>query len=509
MKVIVKDPTTICLVGGREIKEWRETQKVWVHGAEYTQKFKKNWWDGYTRPGVLSYVGHGQWSLKLKRGMLGTIRADFPNIGHEILYDFPGDFNVDIEDFKEVDDSDETYNLHKLRDYQRESLDLIFTKHWGRIALATNAGKGAVIGIAAGIVADRGGTVVILTDEVAVFQALQEEIRIWGGFVPELVESGRNNPPTSPITLAMIPTLAKRIGREKKPGKRHKQYRGWLKWLGTVDMCLLDEADRASAATWQAVLGAMPNTHFRVGFSGSFDTQKAENELVQKECMGDILIQIKNIELIDRKISARPLVQLVRYTQEIVVPPAKQWFEMTGPERRLWAFEEGIMYNENRHNLIRHLLEWDSQNAIVVNRVDHGYALADVLPDCVYLHGSDSKDYRAETLDQFGRGDFQNLITTKILDRGTNLLGHAIGLLFVSGEGSKTQTLQRVGRGLRKGDDKDYLFLKDIIDSPPEWYSVMKKKPRVDPYEYFINASRKRIALYDTEGFDVEIINDA
>ncbi len=504
MKVIVKDPSTICLVGGREIKEWRETQKVWVYGAEYTQKFKKNWWDGYTRPGVLSYVGHGQWSLKLKRGMLATILLSFSDIEVVWDYEFPEELDLFVGEFAD------SYDLEKLRDYQKESLDLIFGEHWGRIALATNAGKGAIIGIAAGITADCNGTVLILTDEVSVFQALQEEIRLWGGFEPALVESGRNDPPTdSLITLAMIPTLAKRIGREKTPKKRHKRYKDWLKWLGTVDMCLLDEADRASAATWQAVLNAMPNSHFRIGFSGSFDTQKPENELVQKECMGDILIQIKNIELIDRKISAKPLVQLVRYTQEIVVPPAEQWFAMTGPERRLWAFEEGIMYNENRHNLIRHLLEWNSQNAIVVNRVDHGHALADVLPDCVYLHGSDSKEHRAEVLEEFGRGVFQNLITTKILDRGTNLLGHAIGLLFVSGEGSKTQTLQRVGRGLRKGKDKDYLFLKDIIDSPPEWYSVMKKKPRVDPYEYFINASRKRIALYDTEGFDVEIIDDA
>ena len=504
MKVIVKDPSTICLVGGREIKAWRETQKVWVHGAEYTQKFKRNFWDGYTRPGTLSYVGHGQWSLKMKRGMLGAILDSYPRIEIEFHYNVPERLDIDVDDFAG------SYDMHKLRDYQKESLDLIFDENWGRIALATNAGKGAIIGIAAGIVAECQGAVLILTDEVAVFQALQEEIRLWGGFEPALIESGRNDPPVeSSVALAMIPTLAKRIGREKKPEKRHKRYKDWRKWLSMIEMCLLDEADRASAATWQAVLDTMTNTHFRVGFSGSFDTQKAENELVQRESIGDILIQIKNIELIDRNISARPLVQLVRYTQEIVVPPAKQWFEMTGPERRLWAFEEGIMYNEDRHSLIRRLLERDSQNAIVVNRVDHGYALADVLPDCVYLHGSDSKDYRAETLEQFGRGDFQNLITTKILDRGTNLLGHAIGLLFVSGEGSKTQTLQRVGRGLRKGDDKDYLFLKDIIDSPPEWYSVMKKKPRVDPYEYFINASRKRIALYDTEGFDVEIINDA
>lgn len=495
MRVVLPAPSRAVIIGDESVKEWRETQKVFVDGAQFTQKFKAGFWDGYTRPGELNYLNKGTWGLKVSYGFLKYFLADFPDTELEYQYDPHPIVNLD-------DWSDE-FRIDDLRDYQRDALEMVFTEHWGRVALATNAGKGAIIGIASAMAQNMGMNVLVLADEVSVFQALKEEIETWGGLKPALVESGRDDPPTADVTLAMVPTLTRRIGKESKEEKRHARWKEWRDWLQNIDMVLLDEADRAAAKTWVQILSRMKRNYYRIGFSGSFDTQKDEKELHLSEIMGPILIQVKNKDLIERNISAKPLVQLVQYIQTFEPPNSALWFEMPGPQRRQFAFEMGVMYNEERHQLIVDMLEPNAQNAIVVNRVEHGDILEGIIPDARYLSGSDSKAHREEVLAAFRAGAFQNLITTKILDRGTNLLGTTVGLLFVSGEGSTTQTLQRVGRGLRRTGGKEFLYLKDIIDVPPPWAGRM----RVNPYDYFRTASRKRVALYNSEGFEIEIHN--
>ena len=495
MKVVLPAPSRAVIIGDDSVKKWRETQRVWVEGAQFTQKYKAGYWDGYTRPGELNYLGKGTYGLKISYGFLQYFLAEYPHTQIEYQYDPPP--IVDLEDWVGE------FDIDGLRDYQREALALIFSERWGRIALATNAGKGAVIGIAAAMAANIGLNVLVLADEVSVFNALKEEIEKWGGLKPALIESGRDDPPAAGVSLAMVPTLTRRIGKESDPDKRHVRHKEWAAWLRGMDMVLLDEADRAAAKTWVQIMSRMKRNYYRVGFSGSFDTAKDQKELHLSEIMGPILIQVKNKELIERDISARPLVELVQYTQTFEPPNPALWFELSGPERRMLAFEMGIMHNEERHQRIVELLE-DGQNAIVVNRVEHGQILEGIIPNARYLSGADSKAHREEVLEDFRAGRFQNLITTKILDRGTNLLGTAAGLLFVSGEGSTTQTLQRVGRGLRRTGGKEFLYLKDIIDVPPPWASRM----RINPYEYFKTASRKRIGLYNYEGFEIEITSE-
>jgi superfamily II DNA or RNA helicase len=484
MKVVLKNASTIVCEGGQELQEWREEQKREVPGAQYIPAVKKGFWDGFKRPGSLKRYKGNKYHLYVERGFLNRIHDDFPEATFETEYEFPPE--LDVEDGRG------TYDIGRLRDYQLASLKRIFSHRWGRIALATNAGKGAIIGIAAAMAADAGMRSIILTDEVSVFQALEEEIRKWGLVEPGLVEAGREDPPTEDVVLAMVPTLANRLDREP-----------WLEWLDDVQMALLDEADRAKADRWKKVLSKLPNTHYRVGFSGSFDTHDPVDEMQQEVLMGPILIQVKNNELVDRGISAKPKVELWKYEQDITnLPPIGEWWNMSGPERRRIVYEEGVMYDQQRHELIRRMLHPSEQNVVVVNRVDHGHILADYLPDSVFLYGEDSKEVRHDTLSDYRSGDFQNLIVTRILDRGTNLIGHAVGLIFASGEGSETQTLQRIGRGLRKTDGKEYLFLRDIIDVPPPWGGGKHK-----PYKYFRRASKKRIELYNDEGFDIRIVN--
>lgn len=370
-----------------------------------------------------------------------------------------------------------------LRDFQQEALRLIFEKRWGRIALPTNAGKGAVIASAAKHFAEHKMTALILCDEIAVFKALKEEVNKWSGMKPILVEAGAKDiPKRGSIVIAMVPTLLRRKDE------------AWLNWFSLVEAVLLDEGDKASSKSWQDLVNRCENSHYRIAFSGTFmDGEVSPGELILSELIGPVMMRRKNADMIALGISAKPFVELIPFTQRIDtldIPPGKVWGEMKGAERRAWVYDRGIVHNQERHQMIASLLHTDYANAIIINYIPHGKELEAIIPSSVFLSGSDVKERRDEVLDAFKRGVFQTLIVSKILDRGTNDLGHAAGLIFASSMGSDRQTLQRVGRGLRRTGGKQFLYLKDVIDRG---------------HPFFDSQSRKRVMLYNEEGFEVTI----
>lgn len=445
---------------GPSLKAWRDAQRVAVEGAQFSRQFKQGHWDGYAYPGTWLQGG-----LTLGRGMLEQVLKDLP---------------CRIEGFEAVSLLRSSL-WPGMRDYQDDTIYRICMQKWGRIALPTNAGKGAIIAVAASIATDADLKPLVLCDEISVFKALQEEIWKWTGQEVYTIEAGAKEPPaTDRVVVAMVPTVYRRVKDRDK---------AWLAWLGGIGAVFLDEADKASAMSWLAVLGRLKNTHVRIGFSGTFFEEDTPEELTLREFVGPVLFRMRNADMIARNISAKPTVYLCPYDHQLPRHPP-EWRTMTGPERRMWAFEIGVILNPERHRVVESLLEPDSPNVVVVNHIRHGEELAAVLPDARFLSGEDEKDVRTEVLIAFRAGVFQNLVVTKILDRGTNDLGHAVGLVFASGQGSNRQTLQRIGRGLRRTDGKRFLYLKDIIDRG---------------VKYFDSASRKRVILYNAEEFDVRI----
>lgn len=494
MKIIRPSPAKIKLVGkSKPIKKWRESRKVRVPGYQFTSAHKLRGWDGYTRPGSAyfnpkTYV----YKLTLGRGWLSDVKRNFPDAGVQQKYENSCELN------KSQIELDGVWDV--LRDYQKEAFLKVRNNRWGRIALATNAGKGAIIALLAK--AALPSKTIVLTDEVAVFDALVEEIVKWAHVEPGLVESGREIPPEEDIVLGMIPTIRERIKiKDDASADELDRMELWTGWLNEFQVGLLDEADRATSDSWQMITDVLINTEYRAGFSGSFPEPGSLDDFNLMGTLGPTLIKVKNKELVERDISAKPIVQLVPYSAPWI--PKYEWPEEklqdpefdtdeetpSGPALRRWAYRHSIIENEARHNLILSLLHPTKPNAIIVNRLDHGEELSEVIPDSIFLSGSDSKNYRRKILDDFRNGDFQNLIATRILDRGTNLLGNAVGLIFASGEGSSRQTLQRIGRGLRKGDNKEFLFLRDIMDRG---------------HRYLDKASKKRLRVYQKEGFDIE-----
>jgi superfamily II DNA or RNA helicase len=286
------------------------------------------------------------------------------------------------------------------------------------------------------------------------------------------------------------------MGEDSPSGKR------WRTWAAAQAMVLLDEADKASAPTWRGILANTSRSTWRAGFSGTFG-RDLYHDLVYEELMGPVLHTVKNNELVERGISARPTIEVYAVDVTAAFPRTvfpRDWFGRDPAARRRFAYERGLVYNADRHARIAALCRPGVPTAIIVNRIDHGQALAAAIPGSVFLEGARTASERQAALEAFERGDVSTLVVTKILDRGTNRLGHAEDIVFASGEGSATQVLQRIGRGLRRGGGKATLRLVDVVDR-------IATEGRDKRYEnvagFFAAAARRRLTVYANEGFTV------
>ncbi|KKL28522.1 hypothetical protein LCGC14_2374300, partial [marine sediment metagenome] len=447
------------------------------------------------------------WEIRASRGLLGRLQATYP---------CPLEFSGNAYEERRQAHMDAWLKDHPvfytLRDYQQDAILVSLNVQWGRIAFATNAGKGAVITLLAEFAAHHELSALILCDELSVFGALVEEINRWTTLPINHIDRTCKTPPTfGPVSVAMVPTLARRIANETT-GKM------WRAWVAEQDMVLLDEADKATAPTWKKILANAKGSHWRLGFSGTFPDPKtaAHADLQLDELMGPILLRAKNADLIKRKISATPHVTLRSFNASGAIHAAEEdplfktahamrtWWQQRGPAKRNWVWEHAITNNPARHAFVASLIRPDCPTAIVVNRVAHGLALANSIPGAVFLDGTADPQQRNNTLIAFQQDKTRILIVTKILDRGTNRLGHTTDLIFASGEGSTRQTLQRIGRGLRRTSGKAFLRLVDVIDCVEE--GDYPSKLLLTAARFIHKAARTRITLYQSEGFKVEII---
>lgn len=484
-------PNEVIISGGEEVHEWRERHRLDVPGAEHSYRYQRGEWDGKWAPGKWCRQVGDTFELRCSRGLVERIVGDFGGAMDPLADDHS--INLFIAEHADVFDQ-----FQGDRAYQYEAFVEVLRHGWGRIAFATNAGKGAVIALLALYAVERQGVrALILCDEVAVFEALMEQEAEWAQWGAAPVSAGVKTPPDADIVIAMVPTLSKRLHDKKTSAE-------WRKWAAQFRMVLLDEADKADNDTWKRCLAATGDTPWRAGFSGTFP-EDLLSVLRFETLMGPTLLQMKNKALVERGISARPLIEVHAFAVQDElsrVPRAKDWWAMSGPERRRWTYDRVVLRNQRRHAFIVALIDPDQQTAIIVNRLDHGQELADAIPGAVFLEGAVSKGERDRVLTQFQQGEVRVLVVTKILDRGTNRLGSAQDLIFAAAEGSDTQLLQRLGRGLRRTDGKATLRLVDIVDR----CTPTDDRVLASAQAFLHNATRKRLQLYAQEGFDVALV---
>ena len=130
------------------------------------------------------------------------------------------------------------------------------------------------------------------------------------------------------------------------------------------------------------------------------------------------------------------------------------------------AYNLGVVTNNHLHKKIKEITDsYESGRIlIVVERIDAGDSLAACIPGSYWVQGRDDDETRKFVIDKLTCSKEHEkvvAIASRILQTGVDIKIHA--LINAAGFKSDIMTIQRIGRGLRKADDKDQLDYHDFL----------------------------------------------
>jgi superfamily II DNA or RNA helicase len=156
------------------------------------------------------------------------------------------------------------------------------------------------------------------------------------------------------------------------------------------------------------------------------------------------------------------------------------------------AVTNGIANNFQFHDMVRKLAlkKCPGRTLIIVERIAHGDALANLIPGALWVQGQDDLKARQFVIDQLQKSkkDVVGIATQGIFNAGINVFVH--NLINAAGGKAEHIIAQRLGRGLRPSGDKDRLKYYDFY-----FYNN----------EYLEKHSKDRVAILKKEGHKVEI----
>jgi superfamily II DNA or RNA helicase len=158
------------------------------------------------------------------------------------------------------------------------------------------------------------------------------------------------------------------------------------------------------------------------------------------------------------------------------------------------AVTNGIANNFHFHKIVTRLAgKLDGRTLILVDRIAHGDALNNLIPDSLWVRGQDNEKTREYVIErlQNEKDKVVAIATRQIFDTGINFFVHNI--INATDASSEHGVVQLTGRGLRKADDKSILNYYDFIF-------------RINPY--LENHSNDRIKILKKEKHEV-IVMDA
>jgi superfamily II DNA or RNA helicase len=450
MKIIVNDIN--CSVEDLMVLPLvRQICRARPEGYYFMQKYKSGRWDGYislmtsfrTFPiGFLGMVIDGLKSAGLHVEVVDNRKA----------LEFRGDFDA--------------YCLQgiELRNYQMEAIRTLTSNMNGVARMATNSGKTEVM---AGIIwaLNYPRTLIVLHRKELMYQTaerLQERLKISSDLIGDGWFSAGN------VTIAMIQTLS---GKFKA--------KDWQ----TNQLLMVDECHHMSSNQMLDVLKKVPGA-YRFGFSGTPLKYDVLSDMKLMSVTGDILYTISNKFMIEEGYSAVPTVQI-----HVVEGTSDEEWKMEYHD----AYEKFIVENEVRNKIISDVASASTGvTLILVNEIKHGEILQKMIPNSIMVDGGDSTEFRRSVLEMMRNQTAGVYISSPILDEGVDV--PAMNIVILAGGGkSHVKLLQRIGRGLRKKDGDNILFVHDFLD---------------DTNMHLFSHSEARIETYVKEGFKKSIVQN-
>lgn len=445
--------------GDVPVEEIRNITSWLVQGHQFSQAYKKGHWDGRKHlfdkktnscpTGLLALVL--EHLLAVRPGLRITVQeapqAVFPVGGRvEVRGKLKGLFGLGIFD------------------YQMEAALAAIDKKRGIIKIATNGGK---FSIAAAIINYLHlPTLFVVPGIELLYQSVEnfsDLLEIDKNFIGVMGDGHFSVGEW--ITVATADTLHSRLFGKTVPKELTK-----IRW----ECLIVDECHGSGSDTWYEIMDVIPAT-WRIGTSGTPLNRSDGNTLRLIAQTGPIIYEVANKTLVERGISVQPLVKLISIN-EPKIPKKRNKVKVTYAE----AYDEGVtnnfILNQKVVEELMALLMKNKKVIIMIDRIEHGENLLNMYeelrkntnkftPKIEFMHGTLDSESRTKILNDFkGMTGTRGIIATSILNQGVDM--NCIDALILAGGGRAViPLLQRIGRGLRTGPNKDKLLIIDFMNS--------------------------------------------
>jgi superfamily II DNA or RNA helicase len=270
------------------------------------------------------------------------------------------------------------------------------------------------------------------------------------------------------------------------------------KWFDQFDVVIGDEAHLFKSQSLTSIMTKLENCKYRYGFTGTLDGTQT-HQLVLEGLFGSVMKVISTKELMDSDTVADLRIKglVLKY------PDATRKMMAKADYKDEIDF---LISNEARNKFIKNLTLSQKGNTLVLYQMveKHGQVLYDLINSSVdenrkvfFVHGKVDADEREEVR-RITEGENGAII---IASYGTFSTGINIrnlhNIIFASPSKSRIRNLQSIGRGLRKGDNKESATLYDIADdlSWKKWHNYTLKHFAI------------RVKMYNEEEFNYKIYN--
>ena len=218
---------------------------------------------------------------------------------------------------------------------------------------------------------------------------------------------------------------------------------------------IVDEAHGASAKTiGDLITNHGKNIGYRFGFTGTLPKPKTD-QYTLRGSLGDVLYDVSAKYLIDHgylaKLEIEPIEIQELAEEEFPDYSSEKAYTARQPDR-LDLIADLIIDRANQHG----------NTLVLVHSIKQGQQLQKLIKDSVFLQGATENEVRAEWYGMFEhRDDLIVIATSGIASTGISI-DRVFNLMLLDAGKSFIKCIQSIGRGLRKGHDKDRVHVCDV-----------------------------------------------
>lgn len=366
-----------------------------------------------------------------------------------------------------------------LREHQVNAVNACLENHHGLLLASTSSGKTLITAALSKSVEKYGRSIVIVPSTDLVQQTYDDYVMCGldaGMFYGGKKELGHQHTITTWQSLNSL-------WKKTKAGEVALTEEDVHDFIDGVVCVMVDEAHTSAADALQAVLGqVMGKIPLRWGLTGTIPKDPVLAAKIKCN-VGDVIYTITAKELQDKNILSTCNVNCIKLKSNLKFA--------TYPEEMKF-----LVTDRDRMNYVATLIAAiaESGNTLVlVDRLEAGELLCEFLgiPKSEFVRGNTKKKDREASYGEIRWADNKILIATYGVASTGISISRLYNVVLIEPGKSFVRTIQSIGRGLRRAEDKDHVEIFDISGSN----------------KYSAKHSRERIAYYKEVQYPYSVID--